>query len=39
LLDDIVAFLALDIGNKSNAARIMFVRAIVKTLGFRQIRV
>jgi hypothetical protein len=34
-----VAFLALDIGNKTDTARIVFVRAIVKTLGFRQIRV
>jgi len=39
LLDDVVAFLAFDVGNKTDAARIVLVRAIVKTLGFRQIRV
>jgi hypothetical protein len=34
-----VTFLALDMGNKTDTARIVLMRAIVKTLGFRQIRV
>ena len=37
LFDDVVAFFALDMGDESDAAGVVFVGCVVQALGFRQI--
>ncbi len=37
LVDDVVGFMALDVGHEANAARIVFVTWVVKSLCLRQI--